>query len=206
METGRRRVFATVLAWPGWCRSGRDEAAALETLAAARARYRPVAALAGLSLPDGGFDVVERVAGGATTDFGAPEGMSAGDREPWSPGEADRTAALLRAVWATLDGVAATAPLELRRGPRGGGRDRDGVVAHVLGAESAYARKCGLRERAPAPADAVAVAAFRARLVDAISGTGAGSPAGSWPPRYAARRIAWHVLDHAWEIEDRSPG
>lgn len=25
-----------------------------------------------------------------------------------------------------------------------------------------------------------------------------------WPPRYAARRIAWHVLDHAWQIEDRS--
>jgi hypothetical protein len=25
-----------------------------------------------------------------------------------------------------------------------------------------------------------------------------------WPPRYAARRIAWHALDHAWEIEDRS--
>ena len=25
-----------------------------------------------------------------------------------------------------------------------------------------------------------------------------------WPPRYAARRIAWHALDHAWEIEDRT--
>jgi hypothetical protein len=25
-----------------------------------------------------------------------------------------------------------------------------------------------------------------------------------WPPAYAARRIAWHALDHAWEIEDRS--
>ena len=25
-----------------------------------------------------------------------------------------------------------------------------------------------------------------------------------WLPRYAARRIAWHVLDHAWEIEDKS--
>jgi hypothetical protein len=28
-----------------------------------------------------------------------------------------------------------------------------------------------------------------------------------WTARYAARRIAWHALDHAWEIEDRSePG
>ena len=25
-----------------------------------------------------------------------------------------------------------------------------------------------------------------------------------WPHRYAARRIAWHVLDHAWEMEDRA--
>jgi hypothetical protein len=24
-----------------------------------------------------------------------------------------------------------------------------------------------------------------------------------WPARYAARRIAWHALDHAWEMEDR---
>jgi hypothetical protein len=26
-----------------------------------------------------------------------------------------------------------------------------------------------------------------------------------WPPRYVVRRAAWHVLDHAWEIEDRIP-
>jgi hypothetical protein len=25
-----------------------------------------------------------------------------------------------------------------------------------------------------------------------------------WSPRYAVRRAIWHVLDHAWEIEDRS--
>ena len=24
-----------------------------------------------------------------------------------------------------------------------------------------------------------------------------------WTPRYFVRRVAWHVLDHAWEIEDR---
>jgi len=30
------------------------------------------------------------------------------------------------------------------------------------------------------------------------------APGKRWPPRYAARRIAWHALDHAWEIEDRS--
>ena len=25
-----------------------------------------------------------------------------------------------------------------------------------------------------------------------------------WTARYAAHRVAWHALDHAWEIEDRS--
>ena len=24
-----------------------------------------------------------------------------------------------------------------------------------------------------------------------------------WTTAYAARRIAWHVLDHAWEMQDR---
>ena len=24
-----------------------------------------------------------------------------------------------------------------------------------------------------------------------------------WPARYFVRRLAWHILDHAWEIEDR---
>ncbi len=33
------------------------------------------------------------------------------------------------------------------------------------------------------------------------------TPEKGWPPRYAARRMAWHVLDHLWEIEDKSgPG
>jgi hypothetical protein len=26
-----------------------------------------------------------------------------------------------------------------------------------------------------------------------------------WSPRYFVRRVAWHVLDHAWELEDRLP-
>ena len=24
-----------------------------------------------------------------------------------------------------------------------------------------------------------------------------------WTPRYFVRRVAWHVLDHTWEVEDR---
>ncbi|HEV2372237.1 MAG TPA: hypothetical protein VGS19_08715 [Streptosporangiaceae bacterium] len=32
----------------------------------------------------------------------------------------------------------------------------------------------------------------------------AGAPTGTWPARYTLRRLTWHVLDHAWEIEDKS--
>jgi len=41
----------------------------------------------------------------------------------------------------------------------------------------------------------------RAAYLEALR---AGIPHQSWPARYAVRRLAWHVMDHAWEIEDRS--
>jgi len=34
VEGGAKRVFASAVDWPGWARSGRDEAAALEALLA----------------------------------------------------------------------------------------------------------------------------------------------------------------------------
>lgn len=206
LEAGSRRVFACALEWPGWCRSGRDERQALEALAAAAPRYGAVAAEAGLDFPrDVAFDVVERLRGSATTDFGAPDAVAARDAAPLSREEAVRLVALVRSAWAIFDRVAAGAPLELRKGPRGGGRDRDRVVAHVVAAETAYARQLGVRHREPAPGDVAAVAALRAAIAEALLAAAERAPAErGWPPRYAARRIAWHVLDHAWEIEDRS--
>jgi hypothetical protein len=110
------------------------------------------------------------------------------------------------ASYAILDGVVASAPATLRKGPRGGGRDRDKIVEHVVGADGGYARVLGLKGTDADPRDEKAVAELRKRMRDAISAPSDGSPiAGKkWPARYAARRIAWHALDHAWEIEDRS--
>jgi hypothetical protein len=94
----------------------------------------------------------------------------------------------------------------VRQGPRGGGRDRDKMVDHVLGAEAAYARKIGVRHRQPALDDKPAIAALRADIAAVLRQPSDGPPPvpNGWPPRYAARRIAWHVLDHAWEMQDRS--
>jgi hypothetical protein len=151
------------------------------------------------------FDVLERAPGNATTDFGAPGVVPKVAGEALKPRQAAQHAALLGAAWTVLDRVVAGAPAELRKGPRGGGRDRDKVAAHVIAAEAAYARKIDVRHRAPEPADTAAVAALREEVLAALRAASGEPPARwGWPPRYAAIRMAWHVLDHAWEIEDKS--
>ena len=199
IETGTRRVFASALDWPGWSRTARDEEGAIEALQEYAVRFRAVVERAGLSLPKRlTFEVAERVKGNATTDFGAPAIPAAAEAERLTKAQAGRQVALLEAAWATLDDVAAGAPASLRKGPRGGGRDRDKVVEHVVSAERAYASKIGLRAR-----DEDDVRAAIVRVLGAASDGGELKP-GGWTSRYAARRIAWHALDHAWEIEDKS--
>jgi hypothetical protein len=107
----------------------------------------------------------------------------------------------VRAAWEVFDEVVAGAPASLRKGPRGGGRDRDKIVDHVYGAEVAYANALRIKLRQPAAGDRPALAEFRDAIVGALEQPSADA---KWPVRYAARRIAWHALDHAWEIEDRS--
>lgn len=210
LESGRQRVFACAIDWPGWCRAGKDQHRALEMLATYGSRYAAVTAEAGIPFTPpqdaSGFDVRERVPGSATTDFGAPGEIARADRAPMSEKEAARQVTLVEAAWRVFDRVAKGAPAELRKGPRGGGRDRDVMVGHVLGAESAYARKLDLRFPQPAIHDVAAISAMRKAIAQAlrsVPGPRVGSAKG-WPARYASRRIAWHVLDHAWEMEDRS--
>jgi hypothetical protein len=213
LEAGSTRVFACSLDWPGWCRRAKTEAQALQALVDYAPRYAVVAKGAGLRFPTGSleFDVVERIpAPGGTTfapvDFGALGEAAAADSLPLSAAQARRLAALVESSWAVLDDVVAAAPAHLRKGPRGGGRDRDAVFAHVVGAETSYARKLGVRHKEPATGDAAALRELRSQIAEALRAAPAVDPAAGirWLPRYAARRIAWHVLDHAWEIEDKS--
>jgi hypothetical protein len=101
-----------------------------------------------------------------------------------------------------FDEVAAAAPAVLRKGPRGGGRDTAQIVDHVLGAEAIYARKMGLEKASPGDDQAAAIR--QATLAALRDPAGLVTPPRGWPPRTAARRLAWHVLDHLWEIEDKS--
>lgn len=199
LEIGATRVFACSLDWPGWARSARGEDGAVAALAAYAGRYHPVAEEAGLrfagaELGVADLEVVERLAGDATTDFGAPGVPASGDAEPLTRDQAERLAALVGAAWTVLQRVVDASPAVLRKGPRGGGRDREKMVAHVADSERAYFRKVGVRGDRQ---DFLAALRAARRPAPELATR-------SWPWRYAARRVAWHALDHAWEMQDRS--
>jgi hypothetical protein len=207
IESASKKTFATALDWPGWSRAGKTDELAIETLLDYAARYAPIAKAAGLDLASA-FDaeVVERADGGSGTEFGVPSRVHDADTRPVDADEATRLASIVDAAWAYFRDVAAKAPAELRKGPRGGGRDRDKIVGHVNESDWYYAHELGLKLRKPTSTDRQAIAAMRADMLRVLRQPADGSPLGGrkWTPRYAARRIAWHALDHAWEIEDRS--
>jgi hypothetical protein len=217
LEVGAKRVFAGAVEWPGWCRSARDEVGAQEALLAAAPRYAAVlrGRLAGFVPPASAesFDIVERLPGDTTTDFGAPAQVPAADERPVSAAELKRLKAILEASWAALDRAAeAAAGVELRKGPRGGGRELEGVLDHVAGAEGGYLRSLGVTGLKLPLLDArSAVDDLRAAVLDGLARSVAGElpavgPRGGarWTARYFVRRATWHVLDHVWEIEDRA--
>jgi hypothetical protein len=150
--------------------------------------------------------VVERLEGGASTEFGIPSLPGADDDEPIDARELDRLVGLVRAAWAEFDAVAAKAHgVALRLGPRGGGRQVPKIIEHVREAEGAYVGQLGSKMPASASMEELRdafIEAFRARA----AGDEPPHPnkvRKRWLPRYAVRRFAWHALDHAWEIEDR---
>jgi hypothetical protein len=208
LETTPKKTFASALDWPGWSRSGKTPELAIEALLAYAPRFAPVVGAAGLMLsPSFDVDVIDRVEGGSGTTFGVPSYLThLADARPVNRAEAARLALIVEAAWAYFDGVAAKAPAELRKGPRGGGRDRAKIVGHVNESDWYYAREIGLRGKQPDPHDPAAIRAQREAMLDVLRQPSDGSPLANrrWPMRYAARRIAWHALDHAWEIEDRS--
>ena len=210
LEVGAKKTFASAADWPGWSRGGKTEDEALDNLLAYGERYAravdvPLGRLGRLTRAS--VEVVERLKGNATTDFGAPGAVPELDRAPITEKRLDDLIALLRAAWETFDKVAARARGKdlAAAGPRGGGRSLDKMVAHVLDAQAGYLGAVGGKSRGDATwadlkRDFATALGQRARgeLPDV-------GPRGGrrWPAPYAVRRSAWHALDHAWEIEDR---
>jgi len=216
VEVGEKRTFAGAVEWPGWQRGARTQDAALQALLDYLPRYRNAIGRAARDLEaprdSGDLHITERVPGNATTEFGAPGVPPQADSRPLDDEDLERLVRLQQACWRALDRAAAAAEgKELAKGPRGGGRDLDEIVLHVLDADAGYLRALGVSYPGAGRLRLHDAAALRNAIVAAVrdaprDGPPPTGPKGGkrWTVRYFVRRSAWHALDHAWEIEDRS--
>jgi hypothetical protein len=214
VEAGpKRRVFARVADWPGWCRSGRDEAAAASALEAARPRYQAMVVTAGLRLPAATLEVTERVAGTAVTDFGALGVAAPSDRQPLLEEEQRRFLTLLSASWSTFTDAFASVAVAEREVRPVRGRSPAQILLHVLETDAMHVS--GITSgpfRKPIPGGGVEqLLVVQERLLHALASVPTGTTTlpsvrhgFTWTPRFAVHRSAWHALDHAWELVDRS--
>jgi hypothetical protein len=218
LEVGQTRTFAIAHDWPGWCRSGRDEAAALHALYEYGPRYASALQTTRLQFrapsEASDFVVVERLSGNATTNFGAPNLALSRDMQPVEPDEVQRWQEVLHACWRTFDmAVQAATGQALSKGPRGGGRDLTKIIEHVHDVDASYLTSLGGHPQPSdehIPSESQAFASLRNAILTTLIAAARGEvpargPRGGvrWTPRYFVRRLAWHELDHAWEIEDR---
>lgn len=209
LEIGpKRRVFAQAVGWPGWCRCARDEARATNALVRYADRYRSAIGVLGAPLGSGPPvpTIVERVSGTATTDFGAPDAILASDRRLLEAGEPAQLVAFLDACWTAFDAAFAAHQPETRGVKPESGRSPDRMRVHLAGALRAYLG--WLVKPLPAWSEdrgAELEPQLRQIMRDTIAALPLAVPFASerHPAPYAVRRETWHVLDHAWELEDR---
>lgn len=216
IENGQKKTFAGALDWPGWCRFGRDENSALKALLDSGARYAQALRREGVAFEPPAdrspFQVVTRVIGNTTTDFGAPGIVLEAYREPVEDSRYERYLAILQACWRAFDQATAQAEGKmLRKGPRGGGRTLEGIINHILQADRAYLAKLAWKHKTDDAGDKnEALRDTREAVRGALAVAKRGElpekgPRGGliWPATFFVQRVAWHTLDHAWEIEDR---
>jgi hypothetical protein len=216
IERGKRWSYAVALDWPGWARHAKGDGDPVAELLAVAPRYQAALAFAGLAFEPptaaSELDVVDVLEGDSGTEWGIPSVVPAADHRALDPASTDRLAAILQATWVAFDrAVEAAQGHELRKGPRGGGRDLDALVRHCVESDLSYLTQLGSRRPKVADDDWRALeVAIRERALEAFRDRAAGRPVRDpnrvsrlWTPRFYVRYVAWHQLVHAWEIEDR---
>ena len=206
-----KKSVAFSLDWPGWSRGAKSPELALETLASYRERYRPIPDLAGMAREfdaAGPLEIVEDRVGTGSVDFwGISFSPSSTEQGPMGEAEFDRAIALLQASWTFFDSVAARVSPEMRKGPRGGGRDRNRIIRHTIRTESEdFAKQVGLRIPEEAALTPEGLKQHRTTYVAAMRAYNAGKiekRMRSWTLPFLIRHSAFHTLDHAWEMEDK---
>ena len=205
-----KKAVAFAVDWPGWSRGAKTPEAALELLESYRERYRPVAAASRRTREfdaAGPLDVIEDQVGTGSTDFWgisfAPAGV---EHEPMDRTELDRKVALLRGCWGFFDTVAARVSAEMRKGPRGGGRDRDEIIRHTIRIESQdFAKRLGLLVPEEDVLTPSGLRDYRTSYVATMRAynAGEGNRMRSWNLPFLIRHSAFHTMDHAWEMADK---
>lgn len=205
-----KRWVAIAADWPGLERNGKSADDAVAKLTTYLPRYLRVARRAGLATD---FEretkptVVAQHTGTGSTDFwGISFAPSSTEHGPMTEAEFDRAITQLRACWAFFDGVAARVSPEMRKGPRGGGRDRDRIISHTIRQESeSFATGVGLKIPEEGAMTPDGLREYRAAYVEAMRAynAGEGRRMRSWTLPFLIRHSAFHTLDHAWEMEDK---
>jgi hypothetical protein len=206
-----KKVAAVAPDWPGLSRGAKAGEEAVERLRAYIPRYAKVAKLAGMgaafdNIKD--IDVVEQYPGTGSTDFwGISFAFSSIDKQGMSADELAHELRLLQACWAFFDEVRGRVSAEMRKGPRGGGRDRDHIVRHVLANEQDWAKGIGVLTPDDAMMSDEGLETHRNAYCQAIreyhSQVKWAGKMAKWPLRYLIRHTAFHTMDHAGEMEDK---
>ena len=218
IEVGHKKTFATSVEWPGLSRSGKDDADAINTLLAYAPRYQRALQWASIEFSPpthiSQFPVVGRASGSSSTDFGVPDSTFESDKEPVTASDLERFMDILKACWNCYDlACEHAAGTTLAVGPRGGGRTLEKILLHDIEANKAYLGKLGGTSHTDDSLPIhIQIADIREQMMATLAASSRGEiatvgPRGGsrWPARYFVRRLAWHTLDHAWELEDRTP-
>lgn len=208
IEAGHKKDFAPALDWPGWSRSGKSEEGAIRTLTRYADRYRKVIELARL---DGIVDlanspnVMESVQGSGATHLSVPDRIVQIEGAWMSSEECDRQIAIVRACRGYFDDTGGRVSEDGQKGPRGDGRNRSLIIDHTIGADRGYARQIGVKTPKDQIETSAGIVGNRNDVLNAIRQLNGDRTETKWPLRYFIRQVTWHLLDHAWEMDDRGP-
>ena len=205
-----KKAVAFALDWPGWSRGAKTPELAVETLESYRERYRLIAEAAGMGARfkrEGRFEIIEDRVGPGSTDFwGISFAPSATEHDPMNAKELDRKVSVLQTCWEYFDKVGKRVSAEMLKGPRGGGRDRDHIIRHTIRVESEeFAKRLGLRIPEEGALTPAGLRSHRKNYIAAMRAynAGEGKRMKSWTLPFLIRHSAFHVMDHAWEMEDK---
>lgn len=217
IEKGRKTVFAGSIDWPGWVAQGDSESDAIQNLFNIAERYARVmhAAQIDFSTPisHADLEVIETIEGGYATDLGGPRAVPHFDETEMTEKDLSAYQELLMAIWRAFDtAVLSSDGLMLLPANKGGLIDVYAIIGHTIQNDQSDLERLGLTYRLRLHEDPldelrdIREAMLRAITRVAFNEIPRRELLGEvWTARTFIRKIAWHTLSHAWEIEDRLP-